>query len=242
MPSEDILQFLTLLLGLDTLELGRWALAWARLTPLVVIVPAFGLRAVPGPMRVALALSLALAVAPTLRPALAAGPWAVRVAAEFARGLPVAITAAVTLWIAVMAGGLIDNLRGSQEASSLPNVEPDTTPTGALLTLLVAIAFLQGGGAAQAAAAVARAESVSMGGLLNLVATLASGVGIAVAVATPLVMVAIVVEVANALLARAASPAFLMPTLAPLRTLAVLGATALVLDRIVEYLVLLQRW
>lgn len=242
MPSEDILQFLTLLLGLDTLELGRWALAWARLTPLVVIVPAFGLRAVPGPMRVALALSLALAVAPTLRPALAAGPWAVRVAAEFARGLPVAITAAVALWIAVMAGGLIDNLRGSQEASSLPNVEPDTTPTGALLTLLVAIAFLQGGGAAQAAAAVARAESVSMGGLLNLVATLASGVGIAVAVATPLVMVAIVVEVANALLARAASPAFLMPTLAPLRTLAVLGATALVLDRIVEYLVLLQRW
>jgi len=241
-PSEDILQFLTLLLGLDTLELGRWALAWARLTPLVVIVPAFGLRAVPGPMRVALALSLALAVAPTLRPALAAGPWAVRVAAEFARGLPVAITAAVALWIAVMAGGLIDNLRGSQEASSLPNVEPDTTPTGALLTLLVAIAFLQGGGAAQAAAAVARAESVSMGGLLNLVATLASGVGIAVAVATPLVMVAIVVEVANALLARAASPAFLMPTLAPLRTLAVLGATALVLDRIVEYLVLLQRW
>ena len=242
MPSEDILQFLTLLLGLDTLELSRWALAWARLTPLVVIVPAFGLRAVPGPMRVALALSLALAVAPTLRPALAAGPWAVRVAAEFARGLPVAITAAVALWIAVMAGGLIDNLRGSQEASSLPNVEPDTTPTGALLTLLVAIAFLQGGGAAQAAAAVARAESVSMGGLLNLVATLASGVGIAVAVATPLVMVAIVVEVANALLARAASPAFLMPTLAPLRTLAVLGATALVLDRIVEYLVLLQRW
>lgn len=242
MPSEDILQFLTLLLGLDTLELGRWALAWARLTPLVVIVPAFGLRAAPGPMRVALALSLALAVAPTLRPALAAGPWAVRVAAEFARGLPVAITAAVALWIAVMAGGLIDNLRGSQEASSLPNVEPDTTPTGALLTLLVAIAFLQGGGAAQAAAAVARAESVSMGGLLNLVATLASGVGIAVAVATPLVMVAIVVEVANALLARAASPAFLMPTLAPLRTLAVLGATALVLDRIVEYLVLLQRW
>ena len=60
-------------------------------------------------------------------------------------------------------------------------------------------------------------------------------------VATPLVMVTIVVEVANALMARAASPAFLMPTLAPLRTLAVLGATALVLDRIVEFLVLLQQ-
>lgn len=241
MPSSDVLQFLTLLLGLDALEISRSALAWARLTPLVVIVPAFGLRAVPGPMRVALALSLALAVAPALRPALPAGPWAVRVAAEFVRGLPVAITAAVALWIAVMVGGLIDNLRGSQEASALPNVDADSTPTGALLTLLVAIAFLQGGGAAQAAAAVARAEGISIGGLQHLVVTLSSGVGIAVAVATPLVMVTIVVEVANALMARAASPAFLMPTLAPLRTLAVLGATALVLDRIVEFLVLLQQ-
>ena len=151
-----------------------------------------------------------------------------------------AITAAVALWIAVMVGGLIDNLRASQETSALPIVDPDSTPTGALLTLLVAIAFLQGGGAAHAAAAVARAESVSSGGLQNLVVTLSSGIGVAVAVATPLVMVTIVVEVANALLARAASPAFLLPTLAPLRSLAVLGATALVLDRIVEFLVLFQ--
>src|SRR5688572_30935489 len=62
--------------------------------------------------------------------------------------------------------------------------------------------FLQGGGAAQAAAAMARAESLSIGGLQHLVVTLASGVGIAVAVATPLVMVTIVVVVANALLDR----------------------------------------
>lgn len=242
MPPSDLLPFLTLLLGVDASEMSRWALAWARLTPVVVIVPAFGLRAVPGPMRVALALSLALAVAPALHPALPSGPWAVRLAAEFVQGLPVAITAAVTLWIAAMVGGLVDNLRGGQEASALPVVEPDSTPTGALLTLLVAIAFLQGGGAAHAAAAVARVDAVSTGGLLNLAATLSSGVGIAVAVATPLVMVAIVVEVTSALLARAASPAFLVPTLAPLRTLALLGATALVLDRIVEFLVLLQRW
>lgn len=240
MPTSDVSQFLTLLLGLETLELERWALAWARLTPVVVIVPAFGLRAVPGPMRVAVALSLALAVAPALRPALPAGPWLVRLAAEFVRGLPVAITAALTLWIAQMVGGLIDNLRGSQEASALPVVEPDSTPTGALLTLLVAIAFLQGGGAAHAAAAVVRADDISTGALQPLVVTLSSGVGVAVAVATPVVVVTLVVEVSNALLARAANPAFLLPTLAPLRTLAVLGVTALVLDRIVEFLVLLQ--
>lgn len=242
MPISDVVQFLTLSLGIDAPEIGRWALAWARLTPLVLIVPAFGLRAAPGPMRVVLALSLALAVAPAVRPALAAGPWAFRLAAEFVRGLPMAITAAVALWIAVMAGGLIDNLRGSQEPSALPIVEPESTPTGALLTLLVAIAFLEGGGAAHAAATVARAENIASGGIQNLVVTLSSGIGLAVAVATPLVMVTIVVEVANALIARAASPAFLLPTLAPLRSLAVLGATALVLDRIVEFIVLLPRW
>jgi len=241
-PADDVVPFLTLLLGVDAPEITRWALAWARLTPVVVIVPAFGLRAVPAPMRVALALSLALAVAPAMRPVLPAGPWSVRLLAEVVQGLPVAITAAVTLWIATMVGGLVDNLRGAQEASALPVVEPDSTPTGALLSLLVAIAFLQGGGAAHAARAVAGAESISTAGALSLASTLSSGVGVAVAVATPLVVVALVVEVASALLARAASPAFLLPTLAPLRTLALLGATALLLDRLVEFIVLLQHW
>src|SRR6188472_1989482 len=100
MPTSDVLQFLTLSLGVDSLEIARWALAWARLTPLVVIVPAFGLRAVPGPMRVALALSLAIAVAPALHPVMPSGPWAVRLTLEFMQGLPVAITASVALWIA----------------------------------------------------------------------------------------------------------------------------------------------
>src|SRR5687767_10541702 len=114
MPTSDVLQFLTLSLGVDSLELSRWALAWARLTPVVVIVPAFGLRAVPGPMRVALALCLAIAIAPAFHPVVESGPWSVRLFAEFVRGMPVAIVAALTLWIASMAGGLVDNLRGAQ--------------------------------------------------------------------------------------------------------------------------------
>ena len=105
----------------------------------------------------------------------------------------------------------------------------------------MAIAFLQGGGAAQAAAAVARASPVTTSGLISLAHTLSSGVTVAVAVAAPLVAVALVVEVANALIARAASPAFLLPTLAPLRSLALLGATAIVLDRMLEFIVLLER-
>src|SRR6187551_1092177 len=78
MPTSDVLQFLTLSLGVDSLELSRWALGWARLTPVVVIVPAFGLRAVPGPMRVALALCLAIAIAPALRPARGEAPRRIR--------------------------------------------------------------------------------------------------------------------------------------------------------------------
>src|SRR5690606_38105505 len=120
----------------------------------------------------------------------------------------------------------------------LPNVEANSTPLGALLSMLVAIAFLQGGGAAQAALAVARSEPVTRQALVSLANALAGGLAVAAAVAAPVLAVALVVEVASALLARAATPAFIQPTLAPLRTLAILGVAALLLDRMAEFLVM----
>lgn len=107
--------------------------------------------------------------------------------------------------------------------------------------MLVAIAFLQGGGASQTAAAVQRAAPLELDAAVMLVNTLAAGVGVAAAVAAPLVAVSIVVEVASALIARAASPAFLQPTLAPLKSMAVLAAAALVLERMAEFLARLPR-
>jgi hypothetical protein len=61
-------------------------------------------------------------------------------------------------------------------------------------------------------------------------------VQIAVAVAAPLLAASIVVEVAGALVARAASPAHLHALLAPARSLLLLSATALLLDRIAHVL------
>lgn len=238
MPIAELIQGLLEGTGFTVQQWEQWARAWARLTPLVVLVPAFGLRAAPAPMRAALAFSLAVAVAPAVQPTAPAAPFPVALAAEFLRGVPVAVVSATTLWIASMAGGLMDNLRSSQETLGLPNVEASSTPLGALLSMLVAIAFLQGGGAAQAALAVARSEPVTRQALVSLANALAGGVAVAAAVAAPVLAVALVVEVASALLARAATPAFIQPTLAPLRTLAILGVAALLLDRMAEFLVM----
>jgi type III secretory pathway component EscT len=238
MPGSELVHSLLEALEIDAQQWERWWRAWARLLPIVVIVPAFGLRAVPGPVRVVLGFSLGLAIAPALEPSAPSGPWWIELCAEFAQGLPVAVVAATALWLASMTGGLIDNLRGGQESAPLPNVESNSTPMGALLTMLVAVAFLQGGGATQAAAAVARSEPVSHRAVLSLANTLAGGISLAVAVAAPILAVAIVVEVAGALVARAASPAFIQPTLAPLRALAILGAAAVLMDRIAEFLAL----
>jgi flagellar biosynthesis protein FliR len=181
-------------------ELGRWTIAWARFVPTITLVPAFGLRALPAAARVVLGLALSAAVAPAVRPTLRAGPWELQMLAELMSGLPVALSAAVALWTATMAGGVIDDLRASRQMSALPNVESGATPSIAL--------------------------------------ELAAGIELAVAVATPIVICAIVVEVAGALIARAATPAAIERLLAPIRSVVLLAVLALLLDRMVALVVL----
>ena len=221
------------------IDLAAWGLAWARVSPTVTLVPAFGLRALPGPARVVLGLALAASITPALVHAPATNlPWAIAALAEVAKGLPVAITASTALWAASMAGGVVDNLRQARETAALPNVEPGVTPTGALLSMLVSIAFLESGGPARVARVLAHPALSFQEPLARAAATLASRIELAIAVAAPVVAAAIVVEVASALVARAASPAYVQPLLAPLRSIAILGVAALVLDRIVELVAL----
>jgi type III secretory pathway component EscT len=160
----------------------------------------------------------------------------VQLGVEVARGLPVALTAAITLWAATMAGGLVDDLRGGREQASLPTVERGATPLGALMAMLVAIVFLETGGPARVARALSNPNLELHGPLLRAAANLVSGIELAIAVAAPVVVAAIVVEVASSLVARSANPAHLVPVFAPLRAIAILGVTALVLDRMVELL------
>lgn len=232
------LEALTSLLTGSTTDLRAWAVAFARVLPAVLLVPAFGLQAVVTPARVGLALAMALAVAPAVRPALPTAPLAVALLAEVAQGLPVAVGAAAAIWAASMAGALIDNLRSSREEAMLPLVEAPATPSGALLGMLVAIAFLESGGAERVAWAMTAPPAEFTVPLARVVVNLHASIVIALATAAPLVVASIVVEVAGALITRAASPAPLQSIVAPLRSVALLGIGALLLDRMVELLVL----
>jgi type III secretory pathway component EscT len=218
-------------------DLAAWGLAWARFAPTLALVPAFGLRALPAPVKIALGLSLALAISPALEPIAHSGrPWLLLLAIEFAKGLPVALSTAALLWVATMAGGAIDDLRGGRETTPMPSVEEGATPSGVLLAMLAAILFLESGGPARVASALADPELSYAAPLARAAGNLAASVELALALAAPVLAASIVVELASALIARAASPAFIEPLLAPLRSLVLLAVAALALDRMAELL------
>ncbi|HEY4159761.1 MAG TPA: flagellar biosynthetic protein FliR [Polyangiaceae bacterium] len=211
--------------------------AWARVSPAITLVPAFGLAALPAAARVGLALALAISIAPALVSLqVGAAPLWVELLVQAAHGLPVAIAASAVLWAATMAGGLADDLRGNRGAASLPNLDEGTTPLGALTTMLVAILFLEGGGAERVAAALMR--PIPAHALLGVLSAIEGAIGLSIAVLAPVTAVSIVVELSSALIARAAAPAYVASLLSPLRSVAVLGAFALLFDRIVALLAL----
>ncbi|MBK7586513.1 MAG: flagellar biosynthetic protein FliR [Myxococcales bacterium] len=221
-------------------DLSRLGLAWARVAPSVALVPAFGLRAFPGPARVVLALALAASVAPGLP---VVGPngvaWPVALLVEVAKGLPIAVTASVALWVASMTGGAIDDLRGARETSSLPTVEAGATPLGALFGLLTSILFLESGGPGRIVQALSRPDIEVGASLFHATQSLVGGIELALAIAAPILVASVVIEVAGSLVARAASPAFIGPLLAPVRSLGLLAVTAVVLERMLELLAIL---
>jgi type III secretory pathway component EscT len=215
--------------GVDLEALG---LAWARAMPAVVLVPGFGLRALPPPARFVMGLAFAATTLPALAPLAptAVGPWPVALLIEGARGVPVALGAAVPLWAATMAGGLADSLRGWKETASAPTVEEPTTPLGVLFSLLASGIFLSTGGPARVVLALTLHPAVSP--LRAAAHDISGGIVLAVALAGPLLAAALVIEIGAALISRAASPAQVHALLAPLRALGMLAVMALVFERL----------
>jgi flagellar biosynthesis protein FliR len=216
-------------------DLGALGLAWARALPSLTLVPAFGLRALPAPARVASAFALGACVAPALAAAAEPAPggsWALALVREVARGLPVALAAAVPLWVATMAGGVVDALRGTAEGTNLATLEGRTTPLGALFGLVAALGFLGSGGPARVAWALASAPPPGASLALRVAAELREGVSLAVAIAAPLVAASVVIEVALALLARAASPTQVQTLTSQVRSVALLALVALLFERL----------
>jgi type III secretory pathway component EscT len=236
MPSlVELLAAVERLYGAD----GRaFLVAWARALPLVTLVPAFGLSAVALPIRVVLGATMAVAVAPALRGVASTDvPLPSLLLIEAGRTLPLALATSALLWAAVMAGGWVDNLRGAREHVELPLIDEPGGPFSALFGLLMAIAFLEVGGASRLAAALAEPRAVST--WATAAERLSQSVGLAVALAAPLAVGSVLVELTAGLIARAATPAYVLSLLAPLRSLALLVLVWLSLDRIVELFVLL---
>ena len=237
MTDEGLLESLARLVEEGGIDLAAWGLAWAKVAPVVAIVPAFGLRALSAPVRAAAALLLGAIIVPALRPAVVGpGSLPVHLLVELARGTMVALSAAIPLWAATMAGGVIDALRGSQDLASVPTVEGRASPLGVLFSLLAATIFLGLGGPAQVIGSLLASPADLGDGFGRVAADIAAGIGVAVAIAAPLLAASIVLEIAGALVARAASPAHLHAFLAPIRSLALLILTALLLNRMAAFM------
>jgi flagellar biosynthetic protein FliR len=216
--------------GVDIVALG---LAWARATPTVVLVPAFGLKAVPAPARTVFALALAASIFPSVTPIVAVGrtSWGLLALAEVVRGVPIALAAAIPLWAATMAGGVVDALRGANDPVSAPTVEGRATPLGVPLSILACTLFLSTGGPARVATALAT-RPLDDHPLLSAAHDVTGGIELAVAIAAPLLAAAVVIEIAAALVARASTPAQIHALLAPIRALGLLAVLAIVFERV----------
>jgi type III secretory pathway component EscT len=238
-PSPHLLDALSAAIEQMGIEPRAWALGMARAAPAVTLVPAFGLSAVPAPTRLVLGVALGACIAPALgAQASRGGPLFVALSREAFTGLPVALLAALSIYVAGMAGGLIDDLRGGRESVSLPALPEQLPPVAALFTLLASAAFLETGGAARVAAALAAPELPAAFSWLNVTRAFARSVELAFALAAPLAVASVLVETASALIARAATPASVGPVLAPVKSVALLGILALVLERLAELLTL----
>lgn len=211
---------------------ASWALAWARTLPTALVVPAFGLGLLPLSLRVAFALVLSLAFANAVpAPVVPVGThWAVALTGELARGLPIALSAAITVWAGVLAGGLID--------AALP--ASTGHPGGERLSfarwfgLPAAALFLELGGASRAAS---RLSAPPLDGALARAAyDLAAGIEVGVAIGIPILIVALLVDVSVVLLGRELRPLRDPAVASTLRALAVLVVMAALLERMLEAL------
>ncbi len=241
-PPPSLLDALSAVFAANGVDPRAWALGFARATPAVTLVPAFGLSAVPPQTRLTLGLALGLCIAPALSGEVSAGGlFVVALGREALVGLPVALLASLSIYVAAMAGGLVDDLRGGRESVTLPTLPGEMPPVAALFALLASIAFLETGGAARVAGLLSAPLLSARFAWPAVVQAFAGSVELAFAIAAPLAVASVLLEVASALLARAASPAFIGPVLAPLKSAAMLGILALVFERITELLTLLSR-
>jgi flagellar biosynthesis protein FliR len=184
-------------------------------------------------LRIAFALVLSLAVAQGMPPnAVPAGThWFSALVGELARGTPIALTAAITVWAGVLAGGVTD------AALATGTTAPESArglSFARWLGLPAAALFLELGGAARVAE---RLAAPALDGALTRAAyDVAAGIEIGVAIGIPVLVVALFVDVVLALSRRELHAFGDSALWGPARTLVVLLLTAALLERMLEAL------
>ena len=234
MAGPGIIESLQLVANARRFDLGALGIAWARALPTVIAVPAFGLRALPLPMRAIIGAVIAVAIFPAMIPlasARASEPWVLLAIEQVVAGVPIALATAIPLWAATMAGGAIDTARGADRKVDFPIAEKGSTELGVFFSLLASSIFLSTGGPARVANGLISAH-LNDHPLLAAVRDLTNGITASVAIAAPILAAAIAIEAGLALSSRVASPAPVAVALAPARTMAIFVMLALVLERI----------
>lgn len=199
------------------------ALGAARSVPIVLLVPGFGGRALPAPLRVGIGLLLASFSLPHLTLGTASlmrgpglGAWLLIAAREVLTGATVGLVVSFFFRAAEAAGGLVDVLRGSSFAEVLaPDSGARSSPTGALYLLLATVIFLELGGIGRLAVALARSyEALPLGGgpgapavgvesqLQVMLAASAKLVESAVGLAAPVIVALLLADVALGVVGR----------------------------------------
>jgi len=140
--------------------LGLVALGAARTIPLAWSIPALGGPSLPGQIRLAMGLGLALLCLPVLAgspPTGGAVLWALLFAREVMVGVVMGFVCACLFRAAEAAGRLTDVLRGASMAeATLPASGALSSPLGAFMLLLAVFVFFEIGGLVHVSAALGR--------------------------------------------------------------------------------------
>ena len=127
-------------------------LATVRMQTALAVIPLFAKQVVPGMVRTAIGVALALVLVPSVTDALVANPPGVVqvtfiVLKEALLGLLMGYPVAVLFWAVEALGFFVDNQRGASIASTLnPLTGNDTSPLGILFNQAFIVYFLVAGG------------------------------------------------------------------------------------------------
>lgn len=212
-------------------EIRAWLLGAARVMPSLVLIPAFGMPALPSQARLGLAVTLGIAVAPALSHS-SPLPLGFAVAAEMLRGLPVAINVTAALWAITMAGSLVDEFAALRIEAQLPIGPAAASPTSTLFTLIAAVGFLHTDGTARLVEALSRKVELPAHLLQGVVTNLISTVQIATSIAAPFIAASIGITVVSSWVSRSLNASSLQSLWSPLRALLLMLLLAALLDRV----------